>query len=52
MQLQHGELVRLTDGLPRMKSTGSAQFHTLCRPCGYEVADIVQRMIDPTTQAV
>ena len=46
VQVQHGELVRLSDGMPRMKATGAAQFHTLCRPCGQDVASYVQAMID------
>jgi len=46
VQLQHGELVRLSDGMPRMKATGAAQFHTVCRPCGSEIAAYVQQVID------
>lgn len=47
VQVQHGELVRLSDGLPRMKATGSAQFHTLCRQCGYDIAAVVQDFLNP-----
>ncbi len=47
VQLQHGELVRLSDGMPRLKATGTAQFHTVCRPCGHEIAAIVQQLMDP-----
>jgi hypothetical protein len=51
VQIQHGELVRLSDGMPRMKATGAAQFHTLCRPCGYEVASAIQQFVDPAQHA-
>lgn len=51
VQVQDGELVRLSDGMPRLKSNGSAQFHTVCRPCGQEAARIIQQVMDPTQQA-
>ena len=47
VQLQHGELVRLSDGMPRLKATGSAQFHTVCRRCGHEIAALVQQLMEP-----
>ena len=47
VQLQHGELVRLSDGMPRMKATGAAQFHTVCRACGNEVAALIQQLMLP-----
>lgn len=50
VQLQHGELVRLSDGMPRLKSTGAAQYHTVCRPCGTEIAAMVQQLMDPAAQ--
>jgi hypothetical protein len=48
VQLQDGELVRLSDGMPRLKANGTAQFHTICRPCGQDVARILQQVMDPT----
>jgi hypothetical protein len=50
VQVQHGELVRLSDGMPRLKATGSAQYHTVCRPCGLEISSIVQQIMDPESQ--
>jgi len=51
VQLQHGELVRLSDGMPRLKSTGGAQMHTLCRPCGHEIATILRQLMGSTPAA-
>ena len=45
IQLQDGELVRLSDGMPRLKATGSAQLHTLCRPCGSEVGAALKQLM-------
>ena len=48
VQLQDGELVRLSDGMPRPKANGTAQFHTICHPCGQHFARILQQVMDPT----
>ena len=40
-----GELVRLSDGMPRLKATGSSQLHTLCRPCGNEVGAVLKQLM-------
>jgi len=45
VQLQDGELVRLSDGMPRLKATGNAQLHTLCRACGAEVASALKQLM-------
>lgn len=45
IQVQDGELVRLSDGMPRLKATGSAQLHTLCRPCGSEVSTALKQLM-------
>lgn len=51
VELQHGELVRLADGLPRLKVAGVPQQHALCRPCGRAVASAVQAFITTGSQA-
>ena len=45
IQLQDGELVRLSDGLPRLKAAGSSQLHTLCRTCGSEVGAALKQLM-------
>lgn len=45
VQLQDGELVRLSDGMPRLKAAGNAQLHTLCRPCGDEVGAALKQLM-------
>ena len=45
IQVQDGELVRLSDGMPRLKATGNAQLHTLCRPCGAEVGAALKQLM-------
>jgi hypothetical protein len=45
VELQHGEVVRLTDGLPRLKVVGVPEQHALCRPCGRDVASAVQALM-------
>lgn len=42
VELQHGEVVRVADGPPKLKGVGVPRQHALCRPCGLDVASAVQ----------
>jgi hypothetical protein len=47
VELQHGEVVSTSQGIPRLKAAGTAEVHTFCRPCGRVVAARVQQLMDP-----
>lgn len=49
VQLQHGAVKHRKDGgMPRMQPGPVVGLHTLCRPCGVEVAQTIQQFIDPS----
>ncbi len=50
VQLQHGELVRLSDGMPRLNPLAPPSTTPSAAPCGTEIAAMVQQLMDPAAQ--